>query len=45
MSYNKKFESLTLMLSLGRCVIAILTLPGASPKAVFVYVRAHLGRH
>lgn len=42
MSYNKKLESLTLMLLLGLCAIAI---PGASSEAVFVYVRAHLGRH
>lgn len=41
---NKKFESLALMLLLGCCVIAILVLPGASLKAVFVCVRAHLGR-
>lgn len=42
---NNKFESLTFMLLLGRCVIAILSLPRASSKAMFVQVRAHLVRH
>lgn len=44
MKNNKKFESLAFMLLLRCCVIAILSLPGASSKATFVQVRAHLGR-
>lgn len=45
MKDSKKPEPLAFMLLFGCCIKAILGLPGATSKAVFVYVKAHLGRH